>query len=181
MKTQQTNGYTIVALLVAATILMIGLLVAVPVWKTQIRREAEDELIFRGHQYVEAIRRYQSKIPGQFPATLEELVKKRFLRRLFPDPMTKGGKWDIIVAQDRLARSGGARGPSPTAPTQILLVPQDSLASISNPRILGVVSPSTEKSIRVYNDGDSYDKWLFYYGQDVKAKPEIVRYGQTEK
>ncbi len=176
---RRNDGYTIVVLLVAASILVIGLLVAVPVWKTQLQREAEDELIFRGLQYVEAIRRYQTKNPGQFPSSIEELVKKRYLRRPFSDPMTKNGKWDIIVQQDRLAR-GGSRTPSANL-SQLLLVPQDSLASLPNPRILGVVSPSTEKSIRLYNDADTYDKWLFYYGQDAKSKPEIARFGRTEK
>jgi hypothetical protein len=44
-----------------------------------------------------------------------------------------------------------------------------------------VVSSSTKKSIRIYNDQESYDKWLFFYGQDPEKMPEIVYYGKTEK
>ena len=177
-----------VMLLVAATILAIGLLVAAPVWQTQIRRESEEELIFRGKQYAEAVRVYQLKNPGRFPQTLKELYDKRFLRRLFPDPMTKSGKWDVILQSSATVPQGGLRpGVAPGVPPgaagkqSILVAPEASLGSISNPRILGVVSSSTQKSVRLYNDQDSYDKWLFYYGQDPKSNPEITYYGRPEK
>ena len=55
------------------------------------------------------------------------------------------------------------------------------LPSIRNPQIIGVVSSSTKKSIRLYNDQDSYDKWLFFYGQDPEKPPEIIYYGQEEE
>lgn len=176
---KRNEGYTIIMLLVAAFVLAIGLLVAIPVWQTQIQRENEEELIFRGKQYVEAIRLYQQKNPAQFPKTLEELYKKRYLRRIYPEPMTKNGKWDVILQQERLARSERPAGPS--GGLQLLVVPEANLSSIGNPRILGVVSSSAKKSIRLYNEENAYNKWLFYYGQDPKVKPDIVYYGQTEK
>jgi len=176
---KRNEGYTIIMLLVAASVLAVGLLVAVPVWQTQIQMENEEELIFRGEQYVEAIRRYQKKSPGQFPKTLEELFKNRFLRRLYPDPMTKGGKWDVILQQERFARSGAAGGQ--TSGLKLLIVPEANLSAVANPRLLGVVSSSPKKSIRVYNEEEVYNRWFFYYGQDPKTKPEIVYYGQTEK
>ncbi|MGD0783589.1 MAG: type II secretion system protein, partial [Candidatus Aminicenantales bacterium] len=94
---RQRDGYTFLIVLIMVTILAIGLLVAVPVWKTEVQREAEEELIFRGNQYVEAVRLFQAKNPGAFPKSIEELVKGRFLRRAFPDPMTVDGVWDIIL------------------------------------------------------------------------------------
>ncbi len=176
---KRNEGYTIVMLLIAAFILALGLLVAVPVWQTQIQRENEEELIFRGKQYVEAIRLYQRKNPGQFPKTLQELYEKRYLRRLYPDPMTKTGKWDVILQQERLAP--GKRPPGQSGGLQLLVAPEVNLSSIGNPRILGVVSSSPKKSFRLYNEEDAYDKWLFYYGQDPKVKPDVVYYGQAEK
>jgi type II secretory pathway pseudopilin PulG len=177
----RNEGYTIVMLLVAASVLAIGILAAVPVWQTQIQRENEDELIFRGNQYVEAIRRYQTKNPGQFPRTMDELFKKRYLRRLYPDPMTKDGQWDVLVQQTRMRR-----GPLPTAPSQsgnmqLLAVPQADLSSVSNVGIVGVVSTSGKTSIRTYNEETTYDKWLFYYGQDGKVKAEVAYYGRPDK
>ena len=70
------RGYILIFLLIIIFAMIVGLLVAVPVLETQIKREKEEELIFRGRQYVEAIRQYQQKRPGSFPQSLEELIKK---------------------------------------------------------------------------------------------------------
>lgn len=182
------GGYTFLILLIMMTILAIGLLVAVPVWKTEIRREAEEELIFRGGQYTEAVRRFQVKNPGAFPKSIEELVKGRFLRRAFPDPMTANGKWDIILqpgtvssAGERAPRGGSETGGPSASTSKVFVVPLGSLSSIPNARILGVVSRSPLASFRIYQDNETYDTWLFYYGQDPNAHPEIVRMSRPEK
>jgi type II secretory pathway pseudopilin PulG len=173
------KGYSIIMLLVLVSILAVGLLVAVPVWQTQMQREKEEELIFRGNQFVEAIRLYQQKNPGQLPRSLDELVKKRYLRRLFPDPMVKSGKWDVILAQQVSSRRAPGK-PEPGG-QKLLIVPEAALASVDNPLVIGVVSSSPKKAIRIYNDEDTYNKWFFYFGQDANVKPEITYYGQTEK
>jgi type II secretory pathway pseudopilin PulG len=98
---ERTKGYTLLILLFAVTVLSLGLLVAVPVWQTQIQREKEEELIFRGNQYVEAIRLFQAKKPGTFPKTLDELVEEKCLRRLYRDPMTSNGEWNLILPYQR--------------------------------------------------------------------------------
>jgi type II secretory pathway pseudopilin PulG len=94
---ERQKGYTLLILIFAVSILSIGLLVAVPVWQTQIQREKEEELIFRGNQYVEAVRLFQLKKPGSFPSTLDELIEEKCLRRLYRDPMTSHGEWNIIL------------------------------------------------------------------------------------
>jgi hypothetical protein len=35
--------------------------------------------------------------------------------------------------------------------------------------------------VKIYNDQETYDKWLFYYGQDPKKLPKIIRYGEEKK
>jgi type II secretory pathway pseudopilin PulG len=187
-----------IMLVILLTIMSVGLMVAVPVWQTQIQRDKEEELIFRGKQYVEAVRIYQLKNPGRFPKTLEELAEKRCIRRLYRDPMTSDGEWNIILHQEgggrmlqprptALARDRGApgeRGPAvrpQASPQRVLIAPLQALASIQNPQILGVVSSSTRKSIKIYNDQTSYDKWLFFYGQDPNKLPEITTFGQASK
>jgi type II secretory pathway pseudopilin PulG len=171
VKTRQ-SGYTIVLVLVLIAVLTVGLLAAVPVWETQVRRESEEELIFRGTQIVDAIKLYQKKFPGQFPASLEDLYKKRFLRRLYRDPMTRDGRWDIIVRSERQAppKAGGP----PAGPAQIMVVAEANLAAANAGRLVGVVSRSTHASIRIYNDQASYDQWFFYLGQDPKTVPDVV-------
>ncbi len=191
-------GYVLIMLLFVVTAMGIGLLVAVPVWQTQIQREREEELIFRGKQYVEAVRLFQVKKPGTFPKSLEELVEERCLRRPFRDPMTQEGDWNIILLPQgvpgALARTRPAAAPGRRqqregqeepgrsfAVQSILVAPSSALPSIRNAQIIGVVSSSTQKSFRLYNDAESYDKWLFFYGQDPKQTPEIIYYGQSDK
>jgi type II secretory pathway pseudopilin PulG len=191
----ERRGYILIMLMLVISIMGIGLMVAVPVWQTQIQRENEEELIFRGNQYVEAVRIFQLKNPGKFPETLDELVKKKCLRRLYRDPMTPEGEWNIILHQEQTGRPaspqrrGSLASQNPQAqgreqgfsPRKIMVAPLSALSSIPNAQILGVVSSSTKKSIRVYNEQESYDKWLFYYGQGPKTQPEIVYYGQPAK
>jgi type II secretory pathway pseudopilin PulG len=192
----QRPGYVLIMLLFLVTAMGIGLLVAVPVWQTQMQREKEEELIFRGKQYVEAVRLFQVKKPGTFPKDLEELVKEKCLRRLFRDPMNPEGDWNIILlpqgvqgagarsrqpgsaARRQQEREAGAEQGQSFSVQSILVAPQKALPSIRNAQIIGVVSSSTNKSFRLYNDAESYDKWLFFYGQDPKQTPEIIYYGQ---
>ena len=60
-------------------------------------------------------------------------------------------------------------------------MPEKSLPSVRQAMILGVVSSSSNTSVKIYNDQESYDKWLFYYGQDPKKLPKIIRYGEEKK
>ncbi len=187
------KGYTLLVLLFAVSIVSIGLMVAVPVWQTQIQREKEEELIFRGNQYVEAIRIYQIKKPGTLPSTLEELVDEKCLRRLYKDPITSHGEWNIILhyqmgpaTQTRRARRSAPRPSESIFPGQrgrrkIYIVPLNALSSVNNPQIIGVVSSSDKKSFKLYMDSDSYDKWLFFHGMDSGANFDIVYYGQEEE
>jgi type II secretory pathway pseudopilin PulG len=178
-------GYSLVILMLAAFVLAIGLLIAVPVWQTQLQREKEAELIFRGRQFVEAVRLYQAKNPGTFAKSLDELFRKRFLRRLYKDPMTRDGKWNVILQYESRSRRrsapAGSGAQAQESIRQVLIVPQDNLSAVDNPRILGVVSSSPKKSFRIYNDGETYDQWLFFYGADPDNKPEIIYFGRTEK
>lgn len=171
------KGYTLLILMIAVSILSIGLLVAVPVWHTQIQREKEEELIFRGKQYVEAIRLYQLKYPGRFPQNLEDLFENKCLRKLYLDPITEHGEWNVILLTGRVTRRRQRQG----SPQRVLVVPLKALPSVDNPQIIGVVSSSTKKSIKIYNEQETYDKWLFFYGQDPRKMPEIIFYGQREK
>jgi type II secretory pathway pseudopilin PulG len=195
---RRARGYIVIMLMFVVTVMGIGLLVAVPVWQTQIQREKEEELIFRGKQYVEAVRLFQLKKPGAFPKSLEELVEERCLRRLFKDPMSEDGRWNIVLLPQRTVPGSTRRGPAggsalgrEEAPARdrgqgqalgagsVLVAPESALSSIRNAQILGVVSSSTRKSIRIYNQQESYDKWLFFYGQDPKRTPEIEYYGRS--
>jgi hypothetical protein len=158
-------------LMMAVFVISLGLLVAVPIWQTELQREKEEELIFRGKQYVEAVRIYVQKNPGRFPASLKELLDKKCIRKLFRDPLGPGGEWNIILAAGQPAAGRGAA-------QEVMIAPERVLPAIKNPQVLGVVSSSTNRSVKIYNDQESHDKWLFFFGQDPKKPPKVVYYGE---
>ena len=61
-------GYAMAALLVAMSVMAVMLSVAMPTWSHMIRRDKEEELIFRGTQYARAINQYQRKFANASPA-----------------------------------------------------------------------------------------------------------------
>ncbi|MBN1940391.1 MAG: type II secretion system protein [Candidatus Aminicenantes bacterium] len=197
-------GYTLIVVMVGIALLLVGMTIAMPVLSTQAQREKEAELLFRGGQYVEAVRLFLRNNPGNFPDSIDDLVKKRYLRKAFPDPMTKDGKWNLILLANQpggpaaprrkppTGRSGagsarreapgpGARAGQSMSVQRVMIVPADALDSVAGPRIIGVVSASEKQSFLVYDDNETYDSWLFYYGRTKGAKPEIIRFGEDRK
>ena len=174
-------GYILIILTFAVFLIAIGLLVAVPVLQTEIQREKEEELIFRGKQYAEAVRIFVQKNPGRYPSSLKELLEKKCIRRLFRDPFGPDGQWNVILTTGQAPTGQGPMGQAPggrQSAQEVLVAPERALPAIKNPRILGVVSSSTARSVKIYNDQESHDKWLFYFGQDPKKPPKIVYYGE---
>lgn len=174
-------GYVLIILTFAVFLIAIGLLVAVPVLQTEIQREKEEELIFRGKQYAEAVRIFVQKNPGRYPSSLKELLEKKCIRRLFRDPFGPDGQWNVILTTGQAPTGQGPTGQAPggrQSAQEVLVAPERALPAIKNPRILGVVSSSTARSVKIYNDQESHDKWLFYFGQDPKKPPKIVYYGE---
>jgi type II secretory pathway pseudopilin PulG len=97
------------AVLFAVALIGIGLAVVGEVWNTTRLREREAELLFVGNQYRRAISAYyrQPAAPGRFPARLEDLLKDprtpqtaRYLRQLYPDPITGNAEWGFIKGPD---------------------------------------------------------------------------------
>ena len=91
------------------SVVLIGLTLtgAVQQWSTVMKREREVELLFRGDQIRKAIQRYHATAGiGKYPLQLEDLVRvpnqsatKRFLRRVYADPIT-GGEWGLVRVGD---------------------------------------------------------------------------------
>jgi type II secretory pathway pseudopilin PulG len=104
-----------VAVIVVMAIMAIALTVAVQTASFQKKRENEQELIFRGGQFVEAVRLFRAR-NGRFPLKLEELVKAKphVLRQAWKDPIT--GKFDWVPIF--FGQGGTQLGGGPTNPTQ---------------------------------------------------------------
>lgn len=168
-------GYNLVILLVLVTIMNVMAAAAMPLWSTAIRRDREEELIFRGFQYAEAIRVFQRRF-GRQPVRLEELieVQPRCIRQLWKDPMTEDGKWGLIYAD---APQEGAPGPGQAPPVEDPegRPPEEgeggeagedggSGSPEAPPRvgpIVGVYSKSGKESIKVLFGQQRYRDWKF--------------------
>ena len=94
------RGYALLLVLFAATLMLIAAVTIGPNLLTQGRREREEEMIWRGQQYVRGIKLFYRKT-GRFPSALEDLTKPktgvRFLRKAYTDPMNvQDGSWRLI-------------------------------------------------------------------------------------
>ncbi|MBZ5686355.1 MAG: type II secretion system GspH family protein [Acidobacteriia bacterium] len=113
------RGFTLLELIVAATILSILTLMALPLARVTIQREKEKQLRQALWEMRDAIDRYkeaadrgafQTKVDSQnYPPDLDELVKGvegqagkkyRFLRSIPTDPMTGTKEWGLRSMQD---------------------------------------------------------------------------------
>ena len=180
-------GYALLVVMMLATLLLISLSVALPKVYTAGQREREEELIFRGNEYARAIVLFRRQF-RRYPASVKELLQTngiRFLRREYPDPMSRNGKWRFIHADangrildsrtyGRSASTPGLQGPSggpagqPVGSTpDATKEPRETSAFFGSDKeiqgafIVGVASTSRRRSIRVWNGRTRYDEWEF--------------------
>jgi type II secretory pathway pseudopilin PulG len=129
------------------------------------QRGREDELIFVGGQFRQAIARYYEGTPGpvkRYPESLDELLldrrfepAARHLRRIYADPITSSLHWGVVYAPE-----GG---------------------------VMGVYSLSTARPMRQsgFAQGEigfagkaKYSEWVFLYqgGQTRYVPPRMLEY-----
>src|ERR1700727_4085469 len=100
-RTANQDGYAILLVSFLTALMLLTVIVAAPAVRTERRREQEEEMIWRGKQYVHAIKLYYRK-NGRFPTNIDDLTKPkngslRYLRQEYKDPMNKeDGKWRLI-------------------------------------------------------------------------------------
>lgn len=152
------RGYAMAALLVGLSVIGIMLSMALPVWQTAVRREREAELVFRGEQYVQAIELF-SRRNGGFPPNLNVLEEGRYIRRLYEDPMTPEGDFQPIYFGQPLPGQTPEEEPG-GPPLSAGTLGQAGAPPGAGP-IIGVVSASTEESLRLYNGRGRYSEWAF--------------------
>ena len=108
------RGYILLAVMLLMTMMLLTLSIALPRIGQQIKREKEEELIHRGNEYKNAIRKFYRK-NGRYPVTLEDLEKAnnmRFLRKRYVDPFTGKDDWRLLHVGDvQLNLGGGASAP----------------------------------------------------------------------
>lgn len=114
------NGFTYLGILLGVVLIGVALSAAGTLWSFSARRDREARLLFIGDQYRSAIARFYSSGPGgrRYPGGLEELLldprspePRRYLRKLFADPMTGRADWILLRDPD-----GGIYGIASSAP-----------------------------------------------------------------
>jgi type II secretory pathway pseudopilin PulG len=157
---RRVQGYNLVILMVAVTVMTILVAAALPSWSTAVRRDKEEELIFRGLQYVEAIRVFQQRF-GRLPSRIEELVEvePRCIRQLWPDPFT--GKRDWVLLRGEVPAGAAGETPPPEDPEGR---PSDENLpdpTVAQGPIRGVRSRHRGDSLKTFFDKDRYEQWVF--------------------
>lgn len=105
---RRDRGFSYIALLIAIAIIGAVAAGAVTAGAVMQRRAAEDELLFIGPQFQTAFQAYYAATPNgtrPYPSRLEELLRdprfpmpRRYLRKIFTDPLTGQVRWGIIEA-----------------------------------------------------------------------------------
>lgn len=107
------HGFTLIVLVFVILVIGISLGGVGTMWSTTMKREKEQELLFRGDAIRNAIQSYYNFTNNrQYPRSLADLLKdprsltpKRHLRKLYRDVMSPGGEW-VLILDD----TGGIKG-----------------------------------------------------------------------
>ena len=105
---RRERGFTLAGMLIAVALFGGGLAAYGELASHAAQREKERDLLFVGNQIRQASGAYYERSPGgakRFPQTLEDLLEdkrypmaQRYLRRLYPDPVTGKPEWGLIAA-----------------------------------------------------------------------------------
>ena len=163
------------ALIIGITVMAVMMTVVMPVWKQMVRREKEEEMVFRGEQIAHSIGMFQRKFANAYPPTLDVLVEQKFLRKKYKDPITNEDFVPLTQAQGqgqaqaatpggRATAGRGQQQPQPAQPGR----GTNPFAGATTPGaavggIIGVTSKSTDTSIRLYKGRSHYNEWAFVY------------------
>src|SRR5436190_1450284 len=120
------HGFALAALIFFLTALSILIAATVPSYQMQAKRAQEEELIFRGEEYMRAIAKYQRKV-GIYPPSIDALIETngiRFLRKAYVDPISgkpfrlitinpDGSVTGSVLASSNKAQPLGQQGSQP--------------------------------------------------------------------
>jgi general secretion pathway protein G len=94
-------GFTLIELLVVMAIIALLLTLAAPRYFQSVQRSREAVLKEDLHLMREAIDKHYADT-GKYPATLDDLVTKKYLRRVPVDPITESATtWVIVEPPDK--------------------------------------------------------------------------------
>jgi hypothetical protein len=135
----KSRGYTLSVLLIMIVALGVFMQRAHLWAPTQINREREAELIYRGEHLARGIAIYRQKT-GRYPISLTEVaaLRPRIIRQAYKDPMSEKGEWMFIYN-----------------------VPTSTSGNNEGLPIIGLHSSSNRDSIKLYRNKSLYSEWEF--------------------
>ena len=154
---RRAEGFTYLGVLLLVALMGFGLAAFGELHSHAAQRQKEEELLFIGSQFRDAIASYYNKSPGakSYPKKLEDLVEdKRFpmpvhhLRRIYRDPMTESIDWGVVATPDK-AGIMGVHSRSEDAP---------------------VKTGNFNAAEASFEDAENYTKWTFTYSPQELAK-----------
>lgn len=96
----RNKGFTLIELLVVMSVIATLLTIAVPRYFQHLDRAREAALRESLAVMRDAVDKYRGDT-GRYPETLEELVTKRYLRKVPPDPITEStDSWVLVPPPD---------------------------------------------------------------------------------
>ena len=90
------KGFTLIELLVVMSVIATLLTIAVPRYFQHLDRAREASLRESLAVMRDAVDKYRADT-GRYPETLDELVTKRYLRKVPPDPITESADTWVLV------------------------------------------------------------------------------------
>lgn len=105
MVRRSTKGFTLIEMLVVMAVIALLLTIALPKYFGSLDRSKEVSLRQNLSVMRDAIDKYYGD-RGQYPDRLEELVERRYIRAIPPDPITESATTWVIVP----VPAGGAKG-----------------------------------------------------------------------
>jgi general secretion pathway protein G len=102
---RKTAGFTLVELMVVLTVIALLLSVVVPDYVGRVKRA--EEAVLKENLVVmrDALDKHYADA-GRYPRSLEELVAKRYLRAIPPDPFTQSPSTWVAVPPSDPAKGG---------------------------------------------------------------------------
>ena len=120
---RNSHGFAYIALLVVIVVIGISLGAAGKYWSNVVLRDKEEELIFRGDQYRQAIELYYKAVlvAPQYPDSIDDLLMdsrtptgRRHLRQRYKDPIS--GEDFVEIRDTTTNRIIGVHSPSDKQP-----------------------------------------------------------------
>jgi type II secretory pathway pseudopilin PulG len=182
-----------VAVVIFIAILTIVIAAVGPSISTIMKRDREEELLFRGKQYARSIALFQRRY-GRYPTSLKEMYtnRPRTVRKLWKEPMCDCADWKLLIQGqpdstsfadqkvDPSNRPPSTYGNLMRTPTPWTIGPDQEGKTVNLGPIVGVRSKVHQQALQEWRGKRNYDEWRFIVGDadsdvNINFNPNTLR------